>query len=166
MNADVMDDLAQYINVLSTNMEKAKHTQDRSFYVGHLAAAALIFKSLQQSNFEQARQQIATEKRNFGWSFLPGEEGSAAEAAFARFTKSFDDKIGESGPEVYERSREGKGRTSRVTPRGWTYTVQNTSCPECGSNEFECRTYGGSWDDADIHCAKCGRLIHRAWEAM
>jgi hypothetical protein len=95
MNTDLLDDLAEYINVLATSMEKTKYAQDRSVYLGHLAAAALIFKSLQSSNFRQARQQIADEQRNFGWSFLSGEEGSTAEATFARFKRSFDDKIGQ-----------------------------------------------------------------------
>jgi rubredoxin len=40
------------------------------------------------------------------------------------------------------------------------------SCPDCGPTELEMRTYGGSWDDADFHCAKCGRLIHPSWSAV
>ncbi len=36
-------------------------------------------------------------------------------------------------------------------------------CPDCSSTELEILTYGGSWDDADTRCAKCGKLIHRAW---
>ena len=43
------------------------------------------------------------------------------------------------------------------------YSVR-ASCPNCGSTEFEMRTYGGSWDDADTHCAKCGKLLQSAWE--
>ena len=43
---------------------------------------------------------------------------------------------------------------------------QKSPCPECGSTEFEMRNYGGSWDDADIHCAKCGKLVQRAWIAI
>jgi hypothetical protein len=42
-----------------------------------------------------------------------------------------------------------------------TYTFQNTSCPDCGSTEFEMRTYGGPMEYADTHCAKWGRLIRR-----
>jgi len=38
-----------------------------------------------------------------------------------------------------------------------------TPCPDCGSTASEMRTYGGSWDDADVHCAQCGKLIHSAW---
>jgi len=41
---------------------------------------------------------------------------------------------------------------------------ERASCPNCGSTEFEMRTYGGSWDDADTHCAKCGKLVQSAWE--
>jgi transcription elongation factor Elf1 len=88
-----------------------------------------------------------------------------------------------SGPtEIYEGSREG-GLVCRacdhtwivsnqpgycpVVPstnspnREWTYADQNTSCPDCGSTEFEMRTYGGPWEYADTHCAKCGKLIRR-----
>jgi hypothetical protein len=38
-----------------------------------------------------------------------------------------------------------------------------TPCPDCGSTKLEMRTYGGSWDDADFHCARCGKLVRRAW---
>jgi hypothetical protein len=43
---------------------------------------------------------------------------------------------------------------------------QETPCPNCGSTEGEMRTYGGNWDDADCHCAQCGKLIRRAWSAI
>jgi predicted Zn finger-like uncharacterized protein len=45
--------------------------------------------------------------------------------------------------------------------RGWTFADQKTSCPDCGSGEFEMRTYGGPLEYADTHCAKCGKLIRR-----
>ena len=83
--------------------------------------------------------------------------------------------------EIYETSREGEGWICgacshswlvssqppyyrQVVPTAnvwWTYTVQNQSCPDCGSTEFEMRTYGGPWEYADTHCAECGKLIHR-----
>ena len=95
MNTDLLDDLAEYISVLSASLEKTRHAQDRSVYEQHLAAAASIFQSMRQSNFHQARQHVATEKRNFGWSFLSGEEGRAEEVAFVRFEKLFEEKIGQ-----------------------------------------------------------------------
>ncbi len=39
-------------------------------------------------------------------------------------------------------------------------------CPDCGATNLEMRAYGGSWDDADFHCAQCGKLIQRAWSAL
>ena len=82
--------------------------------------------------------------------------------------------------EIYERSRDQEGwicracnhtwlvlnppRYSPVVPSGksrWTYTIRNTSCPDCGCVEFEMRTYGGPWEYADTHCASCGKLIRR-----
>ena len=50
---------------------------------------------------------------------------------------------------------------SRHSATQWTYTSPNTSCPDCGSTEFEMRSYGGPMEYADTHCAKCGRLIRR-----
>lgn len=43
----------------------------------------------------------------------------------------------------------------------WGYTSPDKSCPDCGSNRFEMRTYGGPWEYADTHCAHCGKLIRR-----
>src|ERR1700674_2835831 len=45
--------------------------------------------------------------------------------------------------------------------RTYMVQIQNTSCPDCGSTEFEMRTYGEPWEYADTHCAKCGKLIRR-----
>jgi ribosomal protein S27AE len=40
-------------------------------------------------------------------------------------------------------------------------TLSNTVCPECGSAEFEMRNYEMSFHEGDIHCAQCGKFIHR-----
>jgi hypothetical protein len=92
MNPDLLNDIAEYISVLSASLEKANSVQDRSAYERHLAAAASIRESLRQCNFQQARQQVASEERDFGWSFLPGEEGRAAESAFVHFKRLFEQK--------------------------------------------------------------------------
>jgi hypothetical protein len=92
MTANLLDDLAEYVNVLSTSMERTRRAEDRSPYLRHLAAAALIFQRLQQSNLPEAREQVVTEQQAYGRSFLDGEEGKAAEAAFSRFATSFAQK--------------------------------------------------------------------------
>src|SRR5882762_2284706 len=93
MSASLLDDLAEYVDVVSTSMDKTRRAEDRPAYVRHLAAAALIFQSLQQSNLPRALEQVAAEEQAFGRSFLDGEAGSAAEAAFARLAKCVDRKL-------------------------------------------------------------------------
>jgi hypothetical protein len=93
MTANLLDALAEYVNVLSTSMERTRRAEDRSVYVQHLAAAALIFQSLQQSNLAKACELVAIEQQAFGRSFLDGEEGRDAEAAFARLAKSFGQRM-------------------------------------------------------------------------
>jgi hypothetical protein len=56
-----------------------------------------------------------------------------------------------------------KSPTALYTNRRVVHRPEASPCPDCGSTELEMRTYGGSTDDADSHCAKCGKLIHRAW---
>ena len=93
MSTNLLDDLAEYVSVVSTSMDKTKRAEDRSAYVQHLAAAALIFQSLQQSNLPKALEEVAAEQQAFGRSFLDGEEGTATEAAFTRLAGLFGQKI-------------------------------------------------------------------------
>ena len=85
MAANLLDALADYVKVLSTSMEKTTRAEDRSAYLRHLAAAALIFQSLNHSNLFKASEHVEAEQQDYGRSFLDGEEGKAAEAAFTRF---------------------------------------------------------------------------------
>ena len=39
--------------------------------------------------------------------------------------------------------------------------VSNTTCPACGSTDFEMRNYERMWHEGDIHCARCGQYIRR-----
>jgi hypothetical protein len=68
------------------------------------------------------------------------------------------------GCSKYEAAQAAPARLQTTVRSGkglWTYADQNKSCPDCGSHEFEMRTYGGPWEYADTHCAGCGKLIHR-----
>jgi hypothetical protein len=67
----------------------------------------------------------------------------------------------------YEAAPAASKRHTAVAVTGREFHFREaTPCPRCGSTESEMRTYGGSWDDADTHCAQCGKLIHRAWFPM
>lgn len=78
-------DLAKYVAVLSNSLASTHRAEDRSRYRDHLAASAGIFESLYRGDIVSTKQFIADERRSFGWDFLTGEEGAAAESAFSRF---------------------------------------------------------------------------------
>jgi hypothetical protein len=78
-------ELATYISALSDAARNSRRAENRSRYQDHLAAAALVFERLHHSDVVSAKQLVAEERRSFGWDFLDGEAGAAAESAFSRF---------------------------------------------------------------------------------
>jgi hypothetical protein len=83
---DLKDELARYIGVLSESAAHTTRAEDRTAYMQHLAAAALMFFLLQKSMQPPALEKwLADERHAFGWSFLAGLEGKETEAAFERF---------------------------------------------------------------------------------
>jgi len=89
MNGNFLNDLAEYVGVLSASLETTRRAEDRSAYVAHLAASALIFQSLVNEDFSRAREHLIAEQQAYGRSFLAGDEGKSAEAAFARLVELF-----------------------------------------------------------------------------
>ena len=90
MKAHLVNELAEYVGVLSNSLEGTKRAEDRSAYTSHLAEAAVIFRYLMQSDFSMARERVKAEQQSYGRSFLDGETGQAAEAAFAKLLRSFE----------------------------------------------------------------------------
>ncbi len=85
---DIEDALARYIEVLSTSRSRTTTANDRHVYTEHLAAAALMFASFHTASpIATLKKHVADERRAYGWGFLSGEEGSAAEKAFDEFAK-------------------------------------------------------------------------------
>ena len=86
MSAPAVEDaLAEYIAALSGSAGRTTRSEDRPKYERHLAATALMFSALHRGDLEGFKMLLATERRAFGWDFLSGEEGSAAEAAWTHF---------------------------------------------------------------------------------
>jgi hypothetical protein len=87
---DLLNRLAEYVSVLSKSLEGTKRSEDRSAYTTHLAGAAVIFQHLMQANFTKAHERLLAEQQAYGRSFLDGEAGQAAEAAFVRLVTFFE----------------------------------------------------------------------------
>jgi hypothetical protein len=80
--------LAEYIDALETNASRTHRTEDRSRYQQHLASAALMFAALEKHrSIEKLKKVVASERRSYGWGYLDGPEGEAAESAFYAFEK-------------------------------------------------------------------------------
>ncbi|MFQ6021872.1 MAG: hypothetical protein ACE5NW_04055 [Acidiferrobacterales bacterium] len=80
--------LAEYISSLGASAAKTQRAEDRSRYQQHLAAAALMYAALEKHrSIEKLRELVASERRSYGWDYLDGSEGKAAEVAFNAFAK-------------------------------------------------------------------------------
>ncbi len=83
---DLQSSLAEYIEILSRSAKATTRAEDRRRYTEHLAAAAEMFAAIRRDSSLRAFCGLLTdESASFGRDFLSGEEGAAAEAAFAAF---------------------------------------------------------------------------------
>ena len=88
---DLRDDLARYIGVLSESAARTSRAEDRTLYMQHLAASALMFFLLQTKTPLSTLEKWVTDERHaYGWSYLDGNEGKETEAAFHRFAAAIE----------------------------------------------------------------------------
>ena len=83
--AGLVDALSHYVSVLAASAEHTTRAEDRAVYTGHLAEAARMFAALHAGDEQALRTLLERERRAFGWGYLSGDTGAAAEAAFATF---------------------------------------------------------------------------------
>ncbi len=80
--------LADYIASLETSAARTRRGEDRVRYEQHLASAALLFAAIEkQRSIDKIKEVVASERRSYGWDYLSGPEGKAAESAFDAFAK-------------------------------------------------------------------------------
>ncbi len=78
-----LETLAKYILVLRDSLEQTHCANDRPIYTKHLAAAAVMLAEYCESqDVARLQESIGTERRAYGWGYLSGTEGKAAESAF------------------------------------------------------------------------------------
>jgi hypothetical protein len=80
-----LDALADYVAVLAASAHLNTRKDDRQLYEMHLARAALMFVAAHGHDGHELLRLIEEERRGYGWSFLPGDEGDRAETAFNTF---------------------------------------------------------------------------------
>jgi hypothetical protein len=88
--APVIEALGQYVSVLDASQRSAER-EHKGLYQVHLADASRILAAIAEEDEMRVAEAIFDGNRNFGWGFLPGEEGERACAAwvtFARFATS------------------------------------------------------------------------------
>lgn len=89
--SDLRDELAKYVRVLSESAARTNKAEDRTVYMQHLAASALMFFLLQtKTPFPTLEKWIADERHAYGWGYLSGTEGEETEAAFNRFAAAVE----------------------------------------------------------------------------
>jgi hypothetical protein len=79
---DLTSALADYIAVLAASADRTTRAEDRSAYTRHLSEAARMFADLHGRQLDRLRERVAAERHAYGWSYLSGDAGEAAEAAF------------------------------------------------------------------------------------
>ena len=82
----IEDALTEYVSVLDDSLGHTSYANDRHIYVGHLAAAAIMYAMLHRGEpLSRLKEKVAEERHNYGWGYLQGSEGEGVEAAFDKF---------------------------------------------------------------------------------
>jgi hypothetical protein len=85
------DALADYISTLEKSMTETTRAEDRSQYEKHLATAALMYVAIaKKRSIERLKELVASERHSYGWHYLSGAAGEAAEASFNSFAKKVE----------------------------------------------------------------------------
>jgi hypothetical protein len=80
--------VAAYIGVLAASADATDRAEDRSQYEARLASAARLVALLAaQPSSSTIEAWVESEQRAYGWGYLSGEPGEAAERAFARLSE-------------------------------------------------------------------------------
>jgi len=90
---EIKTEIAKYIIILRDCRNNCRRAEERQLYENHLAAAAIMFAETHlEFSVSQLKERVASEKRGYGWSYLSGKEGLAAEGAFHKLA-SFVENI-------------------------------------------------------------------------
>ena len=75
--------------MLEQSSQTTTRTEDRGRYQQHLAVTAQLFIALRGNRpLAGLKELLASETRSYGWDYLDGDAGQAAERTFEYFNKS------------------------------------------------------------------------------
>lgn len=83
---EIITALTDYVRVLHGSAAGTARAEDRGKYTRHLAAAALMYMHALSNDRDGLESVVSSERRAYGWDYLEGSEGAAAEGAFARLS--------------------------------------------------------------------------------
>jgi hypothetical protein len=79
----ILNALTDYVTVLERSIGTTSFANDRPIYQGHLAVAASMYAAVHRgASPSELREKVAEERHAYGWGYLQGNEGAAAETAF------------------------------------------------------------------------------------
>ena len=87
-----LENLCNYAEVLAKSADETKRAEDRTVYVQRLAAVSRMLVAAFHGRRTELENLIAGERHAFGWGYLWGVEGAAAELAFEEFAKTVESK--------------------------------------------------------------------------
>ena len=89
----ILNALTDYVTVLEDSVGTTSFANDRPIYQRHLAAAATIYAMVHRgASPSKLKEKVAEERHAYGWGYLQGNEGDAAESAFHKFA-TFVEKL-------------------------------------------------------------------------
>jgi len=80
--------LAKYVSILEESARTTHRAEDRSIYEKHLANSAKMFLAIESEDpLGSLKRLVSDERRFYGWGYLSGAAGEAAESAFNEFAE-------------------------------------------------------------------------------
>jgi hypothetical protein len=96
---EILEHIADYINVLARSHDSTTQANDRSAYTKHLAEAARWVGMVKQGcSIEELQKRMSEEQASFGRAFLSDVEGENSESAFHRVLRFVESRKTHSAP--------------------------------------------------------------------
>jgi hypothetical protein len=92
--SEILRALADYASVLTDGLSTCMREEDRATYVNALAFAGVFLAKINDEEpYSGLERLIEAEEKNFGWTYLSGDDGKVAEEAWAVFRRAFETAI-------------------------------------------------------------------------